>query len=535
MRKYLPIARENKVSIFAVTIIALLNAAITFLIPISVSKLMENQFQISTIVMLFVLISISLVMGLLLTLTQQYFTKKFQYNLSNKLYDDLFHLKYEKYNDNGAAYYIDKIMGAVNNYSKVLMDIIPGFIETWLIMIISIIIIGTINIPILAAICSILFLQNWGYKKINEILSEKCINLSNVCSKSYANIVSLFEKTDYVKQQSEPKKLLNIIDHDIKERYQVTAEVNIFAGGVSRLLSALVMNAQYSIYIVLGVMALSNRVSSTSFILGTMVINILFENVRALVGINLNMKDANASYDFVENELRKNREIDGTQRLDHINTITVKDVNIGYGDNTLIEHINISIGSGDHIFVKAETGAGKSSFVKTLVRFYDANGIYVNGMPIEKIQLKELRNKIAYISQQASVINGSLIDNLFMGDEYLEEKEKVIAKLPFMKKFTNGEKIKDIKISSSGSNLSGGDKQKIMISRLFMENPDVIILDEITSSMDEGTSKMVYETIFDRFSDKIIIMISHKDSAAKYANIKWTLENKHILEELCAG
>ena len=450
--------------------------------------------------------------------------------MSKKLYDDLFHLKYEYYNQNGATYYVDKIMGAVSNYSNLLMNIIPDIIQTWAIVIISMIMIGTISIPLLIFICCVLFLQNKGYQLINSKLGAMSIKLSNVCSRSYSNIVSVFEKVDYVKQLSKSNGLLHMIDKDIKDRYQITADVNVFAGGVSGLLATFVLNVQYAVYIVLGIMTFNGKISSATFIFGTMVINICFTNVRDLVRLSLNMKDANASFDFVENELRSNLEPVGGNDIDSISEISIEGTNIGYEDNILIEDINVSAHEGDHIFLNAETGTGKTSLVKNLVRFYENDGIYINGVPLNRISITKLRSKMVYISQQGAIANGSLEDNIFMGEKYDDDMKKVIASLPFMSKFVENGKIKDMTITDSGSNLSGGDKQKIIVSRLFLQDPDVIILDEITSSMDKETSEIVYESIFNRFNDKIIIIISHVDNVIKYTNKIWRLEKKHIVQ-----
>ena len=176
------------------------------------------------------------------------------------------------------------------------------------------------------------------------------------------------------------------------------------------------------------------------------------------------------------------------------------------------------------------SGTGKTSLVKNLVRFYENDGIYINGVPLNRISITKLRSKMVYISQQGAIANGSLEDNIFMGEKYDDDMKKVIASLPFMSKFVENGKIKDMTITDSGSNLSGGDKQKIIVSRLFLQDPDVIILDEITSSMDKETSEIVYESIFNRFNDKIIIIISHVDNVIKYTNKIWRLEKKHIVQ-----
>lgn len=530
MKKFAGVIKDNLFSIFVVSLVALVNAAIIFLIPVSVSSLLNAQLNVKTIVLLFALVFASLILSVILTNIQQKFICRFKYKLNKQLYEVLFHTNYAALSKNGATYYVDKILTAVNSYADFIMSIIPSFIQIWAVIIVAAAIIGYISIPILVLVVVTLVIQNRGYSYINKKLSKMCVRLQNVCARSFGNVVSVFDKTDYIKQSSGCEGILKLIDKDIKDAHQVTSEVNIFAGSSSYILGAFVENMQYITYIILAFMMIGGDITTSEFVLGTMVVNICFSYVGQLVKMSINMKDVNASWDFVENELKKETEESGTMEIGEINSVQLKHTRIAYADNELVTDVCVSLKKGDVVYLKAETGTGKSSLVKTLVGFQQANGIFFNDVPLEQISLGSLRSRVCYVSQQNAVINGSLADNVFMGAQIDEEKEKEISALKFFEKFVEDGHFKEWDFSSSGANLSGGDKQKIMISRLFVENPDVLILDEITSSMDEESANIVFGEIMERFSDKIIIIISHNQYIQKYANRQFLIEDKQLKE-----
>jgi ABC-type bacteriocin/lantibiotic exporter with double-glycine peptidase domain len=115
-----------------------------------------------------------------------------------------------------------------------------------------------------------------------------------------------------------------------------------------------------------------------------------------------------------------------------------------------------------------------------------------------------------------------------MGKTVDEECMKALKNRPFLNKFFSMKDELDAKVLENGSNLSGGDKQKIALARLYLENPDVIILDEMTNSIDESTSYDIINSIIDEYKDRIIFIISHDSNITRFCNKILYIEDKKL-------
>lgn len=533
MWKFKSIIKGNLGAIIVVAILTLIRAFFTLIIPFAFSYLSEDGIRINSLIILFLLICLSLCINILLIRIEKKNTLDFKTKMNLELYELFFKIKYKNMNQNGVSYYINKIDNAVNHYANLVLNTIPMFINIWVVVLVCIWFIGRISILMLVILGGMLLIQNLGFRYLNKELSRRCIKMQDITAKGYSNIHSICDNIDYIKQKDRHAGILRLMKKDIYSIHKINAEVNAFAGNVSEILNALVSNLQYFMYILLGYYMATGRLETRDFVVIVMVVDICFSYVSRLIGMNINMKDVNASYDFIEKELKGEAEREQGQIIDRVDHITFIHTLIGYDELTLLEDVNLQLNRGDVVFISAETGTGKSSLVKTLVCFYQAKGIWINDIPMDELSPASVRKKIFYMSQQASIICGSLADNIYMGDEITDrdELERELASLTFLKKFTEADRIKDMDIQPGGTNLSGGDKQKVMISRLFVEDPDVLILDEITSSMDVDTSNEVFDEIIKRFGSKIILIISHNEELKRYANRFIRIENHKIIEE----
>lgn len=532
MLKYKKIIKENIGAIVIVSILTLFRAFSALVIPISFSYLSEDGINVISLIILLFLVLLNLAMNVLIVKAEKKNTLAFKTKLHLELFGYLFKVNYKSFNKNGATYYINKIDNAVNHYADLILKTLPMFVNIWIVVLVSIWVIGRVSVWMLVILGGMLLVQNLGFRRLNKELSQRCVKMQDITARGYSDIHSVCENIDYIKQKDDHKGILKLLRKDVYDIHKINAEVNAYAGNVSAILSSIVTNMQYFMYILLGYFMMAGRIETRDFVVVAMMVDICFSYVGQLVRMNLNMKDVNASYDFIEKELKGEAEEDRGREIDRIDQIAFCDTSIGYDDILLLEKVNLRIDRGDVVFIKAETGMGKSSLVKTLVGFYRAEGISINNIPMEELSVGSVRKKIFYMSQQTSIICGTLADNIFMGEECdRKEVDEKLAGLGFFDKFMSQGIIRKMEIQPDGANLSGGDKQKIMVSRIFVEEPDVLILDEVTSSMDTETSNRVYEEIIKRFSDRIVLIISHNDSARRYATRCVKIENHQLMEE----
>ncbi len=210
----------------------------------------------------------------------------------------------------------------------------------------------------------------------------------------------------------------------------------------------------------------------------------------------------------------------GNEKLDEIKTIEFKNVSLKYGDKEALKNINYKAKKPKIVGLVGDSGGGKSSFVSLIERFYDVSSgeILINDKNIKEYDIKNLREKIAYIPQNIHIFNDTIAANIAYGKEIDEEKIKKALKeanlLEFVEKLPNG--IYTI-LQENGANLSGGQKQRIAIARALYTNPDILILDEATSALDNKSEAVIMETI-NNLNDKLVFIVAHRLSTIENAD-----------------
>lgn len=215
--------------------------------------------------------------------------------------------------------------------------------------------------------------------------------------------------------------------------------------------------------------------------------------------------------------------------------ILMSDLDFRYGNRELIlKNLSFKINKGEKIAIVGESGCGKTTLAKLLLKFYKAeNGeILVDGKPIESIPVKLIRNKIAYIDQNTFLFSDTVKNNLLLGNTGISHEEiENICKLVKADEFINELPFGyDTFLDENGKNLSGGQKQRIAIARALLRKPELIIFDEATSNLDTITESAIKETIFNLNKDVTCIIIAHRLSTTKNCDRIIVMDNGSILE-----
>ena len=192
-------------------------------------------------------------------------------------------------------------------------------------------------------------------------------------------------------------------------------------------------------------------------------------------------------------------------------------------DKLICKNIHGTYQKGDIVFISGESGKGKSTLVKNLLKFRQCDSIYLNGFNINEYTNHSIREKVEFISQTTPIFKGTLRDNILFGIKHTNDLEKLILENSLISSLFNNKTL-DSEINEGASNLSGGEKQKIAIMRAICKKSEVLILDEFTSNIDKNSTDDIMKMIKDISTDKIIFIISHDDMANSYANKKLILE-----------
>lgn len=216
--------------------------------------------------------------------------------------------------------------------------------------------------------------------------------------------------------------------------------------------------------------------------------------------------------------------------------IEFKNIDFRYGTrNLILKNINMTIKKGERIALVGESGSGKTTLAKLLLNFYKCeNGeILVNNYNLLDINVESLRDKIAYISQETFLFNGTILENLILGNPYLTYEEVIDAcEKAQIHDFINSLPLRyNTLVEENGSNFSGGQKQRLSIARAILRKPEILIMDESTSNLDSITEKAIERTIHDFSEGMTTIIIAHRLSTIMRCDNIYILEKGEIKEK----
>jgi len=248
----------------------------------------------------------------------------------------------------------------------------------------------------------------------------------------------------------------------------------------------------------------------------------LYDPIKKFSNIHNQMQDALAATERID-ELFSVRPqiISGTQTLSEIKTVSFDNVSLDYENHKALDEVSIEAEKGKVYALVGDSGAGKSSFINMLVRFYDAgNGaILINQNNIQDYTLSSLHEKIAFVTQRIFIFQDSIANNVAYGKEVDVERVKTALQKAFIWDFIEQlpEGI-ETELDEFGSNLSGGQRQRIALARALYKNPDMLILDEATSALDNKSEKAIQQALEAVKSEMITFIVAHRLSTIEHAD-----------------
>ena len=281
---------------------------------------------------------------------------------------------------------------------------------------------------------------------------------------------------------------------------------------------------------------LEGDITFTASIVAIVVIASSFGPVVALSNLSNTLLQTFACAERIFEILDENplvEEVEGKADI-HCEDIRYNDVTFSYPNRkeTILDGININIKKGDKVALIGESGIGKSTFIKLIMRFFDVNSgdIKIDNINIKEVNTKSLRNTQRLVSQETFLFNESIKENIKIGNKNATEEEiieacKKASIHDFILTLPNGY---DTKVGELGSNLSSGEKQRIGLARAFLKDSEVLILDEPTSNLDALNEGEILKSIKENCEDKTIILISHRKSTTAICDKVYKLENKKI-------
>ena len=235
-------------------------------------------------------------------------------------------------------------------------------------------------------------------------------------------------------------------------------------------------------------------------------------------------------------ELKDDQNLTIGKRIKQVEgTIELKNVSYSYlKEKKLIENLSLKIKKNEKIALVGESGSGKSTIIKLIIGLIKSNSgkILIDGNDLLKLNLNDFYNYVTYVSQDSPIFDGTLRENLVFDKNIKDEEIIKVLNLVSLEKFLSRlENGLETELGEKGIRMSGGERQRVALARLFFDNSKIIILDEATSAMDNIIEKEVMENILTNLKNKTIIIIAHRLETIKNVDKIFLLKDGKIIEQ----
>jgi subfamily B ATP-binding cassette protein MsbA len=369
--------------------------------------------------------------------------------------------------------------------------------------------------------------------KVTTELQEKAGDLTTYLFEIFKNhkLIKIFQKENYEDKRSD--KFLN----ELKEKSKKTQIVLVRASPIMETLTGIMIA---SLIFYSGKLIISNELAINNFFSFLAAMMLAYQPVRSLATLNISVNQSLSASKRVLPIIDHRNEIfekDSDQELKVVQgEIDFKNVNFKYDtkEDSALNLINLKIKGGKMTSLVGYSGAGKSTILNLIPRFYDSNSgdILIDKQSIYKSKLSSLRKNISLVSQDVTLFDDTIKNNIAYADLNASEDEiKKVAKLSFADDFIQKLPDKyDALIGENGLRLSGGEKQRISIARAMLKKSKIILLDEATSSLDAETENKIQQALSILIKDRTAVVIAHRLSTILNSDSIYVINNGKIIE-----
>jgi ATP-binding cassette subfamily B protein len=390
-------------------------------------------------------------------------------------------------------------------------------------------------ILLLTAISAILIFTFKGpYKKLNKKMMEQGARLNSQVIESLNGIetVKTNSSEEYVMEKIEIEYIKTLklgFRGGVLSNIQGT--LSSFAGGFGSL-GMMVMG---------GFLVISGETTLGTLVAFSSLAGFFTDPINRLVSLQLTIQEANISlkrlseiYEVDEEEDAESGK-DAMAFADGLGDIEMTNVSFRYGSRPLVlKNISLQIPKGKKVAIVGRSGSGKTTLSKLLLKFYvpEEGTVKFNDRELNTIDAFSLRGRIGCVPQTVEMFSGTIRENILIGKPNAAPSEVATASRyagcdVFINKLRNNY---NTMLDESGGGLSGGEKQRIALARALVKNPEFIIMDEATSSLDFITEQDIYDTIFNKLKNATMLIIAHRLSTIRRCDLIYVMEKGEIVE-----
>ena len=327
------------------------------------------------------------------------------------------------------------------------------------------------------------------------------------------------QRLDEIQQRSQKIDTAFERIKDQEAKVRVYTEVAVSAFNIIMLFTGLIL---FSL----------DKIDFSAFLISVILLMSSYGPVIALSNLSSNLLQTLASGERVLSLLAEEpelKDVESAVDLKDVSRIDVENVSFAYGEEQILSDVSLSVKKGEILGIHGRSGSGKSTLLKLLMRFYDpkSGSIKINGETLPNINTRSLRDNMAYITQQTYIFNETIEENIRLArrDATLEEIMEAAKKASIHDFILSLPEGYQTKMTELGGNLSDGEKQRIGIARAFLHNAPIILLDEPTSNLDSLNEAMILKSLLNVKSEKLIILVSHRQSTMAICDQVIGIEN----------
>ena len=526
----------------------LLEAVFELLVPLVVASLIDGGIlrkDKSHIVQMFIFLILLAVIGLISSVTAQYFAAKAAVGVSTRLRSELFKkiqsFSFSELDKTGASTLITRMTGDVNQVQNGINMFLRLFLRSPFIVFGAMIMAFTVDfqsalvfvgvIPVLfAVVFAIILVSIPLYKKVQE-------KLDKVTLKTRENLTGVRVIRAFCREDKEI--------NDFRQMNQELADSQNYVGKISALMNPVtyvIINTAIIVLIYVGAIRVEQGIITQGAVVAlyNYMSQILVELIKlanliitmtksvACAGRVTAILKTESSLEFINADSECGKKESGN----YIEFSNVGLVYKGAGEESL-SNISFSVKKGETVGIIGGTGSGKTSLVHLIPHFYDctSGGIYIDGINVKAYPVEELRKKIGIVMQKSVLFKGTIRENILWGNGNASEKEisEAIEAAQAADVVNSKKDGLDEMIEQNGRNLSGGQRQRLTIARALVRKPEILILDDSSSALDYATDAKLRQSIKKLDSNMTVFIVSQRTSSIMYADKIIVLDDGKIV------
>lgn len=474
---------------------------------------------------------------------QQYFVSSLSERVGTAMYADsvthTFSLPYQVFEDRQSGEILQKMQKARDDTKKLIENFVGIFFISLVGILFVLIYSSTVHWSIAVMFGTIIPLfglitlrLSKGIKKAQTAIVKESAVLAGQTTETIRN-VELVKSLGLENQEID--RLNTVNDKILKLELKKVKQVRLleFVQGTS------INTIRMLLLLLLGYLVFQGQVSPGQFFTLMFYSFFIFGPLSSFGAVIASYQEAIASTEELAKVLAlpPEKEPDNPKHLDEISEIAFENVSFAYEDEPTLKNISLTIPRGKTVAFVGHSGSGKSTLVKLLVGLYkpQKGHITFNGVASTELHAQSLRKRIGFVAQETQLFAGTLRENLlFVNPNASDKRCKEVLKLAQVDHLLTRDRLGlSNKIGEGGIKLSGGEKQRLAIARALLRNPDIIIFDEATSSLDSVTEEAITQTIKDIAKQKpelIVIAIAHRLSTIEHADEIYVLDEGELVE-----